>query len=358
MAKKQSSVKNNAMKVLDQQHGNGYALFNGDSCEVIKGIPDNSIDLTVSSPPFENLYTYSPSPRDMGNTKDSLHFFEHFDFLIKELYRVTTPGRLAVMHCKDLPLYKGRDGAAGLRDFPGDIIRAFEKHGWVFHSRVTIWKDPVTEMQRTKNNGLLHKTLCKDSSQSRQGMADYLIVMRKWSGEMNRLLESTKPVTRGSELVRFDDYVGEEGPIRYSPGPSIYAGEWWDEEDCKRQFSIDVWQRYASPVWFDINQTNVLNSDLSREPGDERHICPLQLDLISRCVELWSNPEDIVFDPFNGIGSVGYEAIKMGRKYVGIELKPSYFKVAKQFLAEVADDNQHQLNLLDLFNLNTSVGVA
>lgn len=355
MAKKQSSsVKQDKLKVLDQQQGNGYVLINGDSCEAIKGIPDNSIDLTVSSPPFENLYTYSPSPRDMGNNPDSLKFFEHFDFLIQELYRVTTPGRLAVMHCKDLPLYKGRDGAAGLRDFPGDIIRAFEKHGWVFHSRVTIWKDPVTEMQRTKNNGLLHKTLCRDTSQSRQGMADYLIVMRKWSGEMEGLMESTKPVTRGSELVRFSEYIGEEGPTRYKPGPSPYAGEWWSQEDCDRQFSIDVWQRYASPVWFDINQTNVLNSDLSREPGDERHICPLQLDLIARCVELWSNPGDVVFDPFNGVGSTGYESLKMGRNYIGIELKPSYFKVACQFLSVVANDSQQQLDLLDLLSISSS----
>jgi hypothetical protein len=231
------------------------------------------------------------------------------------MFRVTKTGHLAVMHCKDLPLYKNRDGAAGLHDFPGDIIRAFESCGWTYHSRVTIWKDPVTEMQRTKNHGLLHAQLCKDSCASRQGMADYLVVFRKWVDGQEFENPTNHPdgiKLKSTEAYRFDHYIGEDNP----------------EFKSKRDYSIQVWQRYASPVWWDINQMNVLNKAEAKDNKDEKHICPLQLDVIARCIHLWSNKGDTVFDPFMGIGSTGYEAIKANRKALGIELKPEYYNTA------------------------------
>lgn len=316
------------MKVINQHLSDRFSLYHGDSVEVIKGLPDNSIDLTISSPPFCNLYSYSPSPRDMGNTVDDDHFFENFNYLVPELFRVTTPGRLCVIHCKDLPLFYGSDGCAGLRDFPGEIVRCFNSHGWAFHSRVTIWKCPKTERERTNNSGLLHNQLCKDSTASRQGMADYLLVFRKWNQEMDGL-NSTKPVSR-KKNARFSNYIGSEPPM-ITP------------EISERDYSIEVWRKYASPVWFDIDPMDVLNTKAAKE-GDEPHICPLQLDVIARCVELWSNPDDIVFDPFNGIGSTGYQALKMNRKYTGIELKASYFRTAVENLKE--SESADQLKLL------------
>lgn len=309
--------------------GEDWRLWLGDSCEVIKQIPDNLVDLTVSSPPFANLYIYSDSMADMGNSANYEEFFQHFKFLIGEMFRVTKTGHLAVMHCKDLPLYKNRDGAAGLQDFPGDIIRAFEACGWTYHSRVTIWKDPVTEMQRTKNHGLLHAQLCKDSCASRQGMADYLVVFRKWVDGQ----EFENPVnhpdgrkTKSTESYRFDHYIGEDQP----------------DFTTKRDYSIQVWQRYASPVWWDINQMNVLNKAEAKANGDEKHICPLQLDVIARCIHLWSNEGDLIFDPFMGIGSVGYEAIKAGRKALGIELKPEYYQTSIKNITEAVNNKNAQ----------------
>jgi DNA modification methylase len=294
-----------------------YALYLGDCCQVIGGLPDAKVGLSVFSPPFCNLYIYSDSECDMGNCKDSAEFFEHFSFLIGELYRVTIPGRLAVIHCKDLPRYYGRDGAAGLTDFPGEIIRAFEAKGWSYHSRVTIWKCPVVERERTNNNGLLHGTACRDRSQLRQGMADFLIVMRRppLSG-----LASDEPVTLGRGDVAFEDYVGERDPDKSIPHPSPYARK-GTRGGSERDRSILIWQRYADPVWFDINQQRVLNYAIARDDRDEKHICPLQLDVIERAIHLWSNPGDIVFSPFGGIGSEPYCALKLGRRAVAIELK-------------------------------------
>jgi hypothetical protein len=226
------------------------------------------------------------------------------------------PGRISVVHCKDLPRYKGRDGAAGLSDFPGRIVRLHEEEGWQYHSRVTIWKDPVIEMQRTKNHGLLHKILCKDSSNSRQGMADYLVIFRKWTDDMENEIV---PVTGPSDKARFDRYVGEQGP---------------SEGGDPRAYSIQVWQRYASPVWFDIRQTNVLNYRQAKGEDDVKHICPLQLDVIERAVELWSNPGDLVLSPFTGIGSEGYVSLLAGRKFVGAELKEEYVGEAIKHLGQ------------------------
>jgi hypothetical protein len=280
--------------VQEKATGIGWELWRGDSVQAIEEVPDNTIGLTVCSPPFSNLYVYSDALEDMGNSRDHEEFFEHFRFLARGLLRATIPGRIAAMHCKDLPRYKGRDGAAGLYDFPGDMIRMFESEGWQFHSRVTIWKDPVIEMQRTKNHGLLYKQLRKDSSASRQGMADYVIAFRKCGDE-----EYPEPVTHTRE-----------------------------------DFPLDQWQKWASPVWDDIQQTRVLQYQQGKDDADERHICPLQLEVIERCVALWSNRGDLVFSPFAGIGSEGHEAVRMGRRFLGVELKPSYFGMAQRHLKQ------------------------
>ena len=306
------------------ERGKDWEVHHGDCVHVAKMIPDGIIDFSVYSPPFSNLYIYSDSVYDMGNSYDGGEFMRHYGYLVEELYRITRPGRLTAIHCKDLPLYKGRDGSAGLRDFPGEIIKLYESFGWVFHSRVTIWKDPVIEMQRTKNHGLLYKQLCKDSAASRQGMADYMIVMRKWDDETK-----WEPVTRGGE--RFFDYIGSSKEKQEAWEVPVSMR---DADEIERLRSINVWQRYASPVWFDIQQTNVLNKKYAKDIEEERHICPLQLDVIERSVELWSNPRDLVFSPFTGIGSEGYVSVKMDRRFVGAELKEGYFREACKNLTE------------------------
>lgn len=274
------------MKIIEQTIENQYAMYHGDSCEVVKSIPDNSIHYTIFSPPFSSLYTYSNSDRDMGNSKDDNEFFEHFHYLIQELYRVTMPGRLLSFHCMNLPLMKSKDGVIGVKDFRGELIRHFQAAGFILHSEVCIWKNPVTEMQRTKALGLLHKQLKKDSSMSRQGIPDYVITMRK-------------PGDNPEKITHTND-----------------------------TFPVGVWQNYASPVWMDIRQSDTLQRKSARDEKDERHICPLQLEVIKRCLELWTNPNDIVLDPFAGIGSTAYMSLRMGRRAVGVELKDSYYKQA------------------------------
>jgi len=329
--KKESEM--NDTPYFETKEGTDWTLHHGDCVHVAKMIESDSIGFSVYSPPFSNLYIYSDSEYDMGNSSDDGQFMNHYAYLAEELHRITKPGRLTAIHCKDLPMYKGRDGAAGLRDFPGEIIKMYESKGWQYHSRVTIWKDPVIEMQRTKNHGLLYKQLCKDSSASRQGMADYIIVMRKWADE-----DKWDAVTRGGE--RFFDYVGSS----YNAPQSKDWGRARSDEERTRLYSISVWQRYASPVWFDIDQTDVLNYKLAKEKDEERHICPLQLDVIERCVELWSNPGDLVFSPFTGIGSEGYISLKSKRKFVGAELKKSYFDIACRNLEEASRaDDQNDL---------------
>jgi DNA modification methylase len=323
-----------SVNTIDQYLSNHCAFYNGDCCEVIKGIPDESIGLSVFSPPFRNLFIYSNSERDMGNANDSNEFDKHFHFLIPELLRITIPNRLCVVHCKEVPLFYGTDGVVGLEDFPGDIIRLFKECGWVYHSRVTIWKDPVVEMQRTKTHSLLYKSLCADSSNCRQGLADYLLVFRKWDEGQRK---SEKPIRSAhgegeAERFRVGDYIGTEPPMDY---------------DGERHYSIQVWQRYASPVWFDIDQGDVLKFRDVRRDDEERHICPLQLGVIKRCVQLWSNPGDVVFTPFGGIGSEPYCAILMGRKAVGIELKPEYYQRAVRNI-KIAEQDRSRPTLFDL----------
>lgn len=269
---------------------NGWIMHHGDCVRVAREMADESIGLSVFSPPFADLFTYSDDPQDMGNCPDLAGFVAHFDFLIAEIARVMMPGREVCVHCVDLLSSKWKHGKIEFQDFSGEIIRAFWKRGFLFHSRICIWKSPVTEMQRTKAHGLLYKTLKADSCDARVGCADYLLVFRKPG----------------------------ENPIPVMKRPET--------------FPVDLWQEYASPVWMTIDQGNVLNRDGARDEKDERHICPLQLDVIERAVALWSNPGDLVYSPFAGIGSEGYQALKMGRRFVGSELKQSYFDQACQNL--------------------------
>lgn len=340
-------------KVLDQAEGENWKLFLGDSIPTIGGIPDRSIDFTIFSPPFSNLYIYSDSQSDMGNTVDLDEFMDHFGYLVPEIYRTTKEGRLCAIHCKDLPLYHNRDGAAGLVDFPGQCIRLFEQHGWTFHSRVTIWKCPVTERERTNNNGLLHKTVMRDRSQIRQGMADYLIIFRR-TPEGSLLSEKPLESTNG-----FTEYVGELDPRESNAHPSPYSrksmvrtdlppdAELLDDEEIARlknsirtKQSIRIWQRYAEPVWWDVNQTDVLNFKQARDEQDEKHICPLQKGVIDRAIQLWSDPGEVVASWFAGIGSEGDGAIRAGRKFVGCELKRSYWKDACKYLAKAVESTK------------------
>ena len=287
-------------KVLNQEIAERYAIYNGDAIEVIQGIPSNSIHYSVFSPPFASLYTYSNSERDMGNCKGEDDFLVHFVFLVQELYRVLMPGRLLSFHCMNLPTSKQNDGFIGIKDFRGNLIKTFQDAGFIYHSEVCIWKDPVIAMQRTKALGLLHKQIVKDSCMSRQGIPDYLVTMRKPG-------DNTEPVK--GELTYF---AGDQSTF-----------------ESKGRLSIDIWQRYASPVWMDINPSNTLQKASAREEKDERHICPLQLEVIERALQLWTNPNDLVLSPFAGIGSEGYQALKMDRRFVGIELKASYYEQAR-----------------------------
>ncbi len=272
------------MNCIEQVVTDHYAAYHGDCVEVLRGLPDASVGYSIFSPPFASLYTYSNSPRDMGNVRSDAEFFEHFDFLVAELMRVMMPGRNVSFHCMLLPAGKERDGYIGLKDFRGDLIRAFQKHGFIHHSEVVIWKDPVTAMQRTKALGLLHKTVRENAAMSRQGIPDYLVTMRA-PGE-------------AAQRVRHD--------------PEDYP--------------VDLWQRVASPIWTDINPSDTLQHRSAREHDDERHIAPLQLEVIRRGISLWSNPGDTVLTPFGGIGSEAYVALELGRNAIAVELKASYFR--------------------------------
>lgn len=292
--------------VLNQASGENWTIYHADSVDALAGLPANSVHLSVFSPPFSGLYIYSDSIADMGNCANDDEFIEHYKFLASELHRVTKPGRISAVHCKDLVYYANANGTAGLRDFPGMLIRAHQEAGWDYHSRITIWKDPVIEMQRTKAHGLLYKQLRTDSTFSRQGLADYVLLFRKWAAEG----DDVEPVTQTRE-----------------------------------GFPLDQWQQWASPVWMDIRQTNVLNVQQARDSQDEKHICPLQLDVIERIVKMYSNRGDIVLSPFAGIGSEGYVAVKNGRRFVGFELKDSYFTQAQRYL----DEAERSAAIPDLF---------
>lgn len=291
-----------------------YAIYQGDACEIIRAIPAETVGFGIHSPPFEGLYKFSAFDRDVSNNEGPA-FWEHYAFLIQELLRVTKPGRLHSVHVMQLPTSKIRHGYIGMRDFRGEVIRAYEDAGWILHSEVCIWKDPVVAQQRTKNIRLLHKQVVKDSAISGQGLADYVVTFRKPG-------DNPDPIAGC-----FRRYVGDgEGPCQ---------SKFTTATDNRNWFSIEVWQRYASPVWTDINQTRTLQYRAGRDEKDEQHISPLQLDVIERCIDLWSNPGDTVLTPFMGIGSEVYCAARSGRRGVGIELKPSYFAQAVRNLNDM-----------------------
>jgi DNA modification methylase len=290
------------MNVLDQTITPDYAIYHGDCIEVMRGLPSQSVGYSIFSPPFASLYTYSNSPRDLGNCRSDEDFFAHFDFVVAELRRVMMPGRDVSFHCMLLPASKERDGFIGLKDFRGELIRAFRKHGFIHHSEAVIWKDPVTAMQRTKALGLLHKSVRENSAMCRQGIPDYLVTMRTPGDQMERVTHDAK------------------------------------------DYPVDLWQKVASPVWMDINPSDTLQYASARDHDDERHICPLQLEVIRRGVMLWSNPGDVVLSPFAGIGSEGHVALQMGRKFVGAELKASYYQQAVRNLAAA---KAHTASLFD-----------
>lgn len=272
-----------------------FEVHLSDCVKLARKLEDNSIDYSIFSPPFADLFVYSNSDHDMGNCANDEQFMDQFNFLVAELFRVIKPGHNVSFHCMNLPTTKMRQGYIGLRDFRGDLIRCFQSHGWIYHSEVCIWKDPVVAMQRTKALGLLHKTIRENSTMSRMGLPDYVVTMRK-PGEI------TERVTHGDDLP------------------------------------VQMWQKYASPIWDDINQSRTLNKLPARDENDEKHMCPLQLDVIERCIHLWTNPNDLVFSPFTGIGSEGYCAVKMGRRFIGSELKESYWSVACQNLDDATVD--------------------
>ena len=305
-------MKRESLELVERSaDGDGWHIDNGDCVEVVGKMDDGSVDYTIFSPPFASLYTYSNSERDMGNCESDDDFTRHFGYLVNELFRVTRSGRLVSFHCMNLPTSKVRDGYIGIKDFRGELIKLFQDAGFIFHSEVCIWKDPVTAMQRTKALGLLHKTIRKDSAMSRNGIPDYVVTMRKPG-------VNDKPIAHYST---YDDLMSKIGEVEKS------------DNRLYRALPVDLWQKYASPVWMDINPSNTLNLKGARDENDERHICPLQLDVIERCLHLWSAEGDTVLSPFTGIGSEGYMSVKMGRKFVGAELKPSYFNLACKNLA-------------------------
>ena len=313
------------IKAVDQTITPQYAIYQGDACELIRAIPGDSIDFGIHSPPFEGLYKFSNYDRDISNN-DGPQFWEHYQFLISELLRVTKPGRIHSVHCMQLPTSKIRHGHIGMRDFRGEIVRAYEDAGWIFHSEVCIWKDPVVAQQRTKSIRLLHAQILKDSTISGQGLADYVLMFRKPG-------ENADPVSGP-----FDRYIGtevdvsEEAYAKEAAAFRVEGREPWPYDKWK---SILVWQRYASPVWMDIDQTRTLQYRGGRDEKDEVHISPLQLDVIERCIDLWSLPGETVLTPFLGIGSEVYAAVEMGRKGIGFELKPSYFAQARRNIADL-----------------------
>ena len=286
-----------------------FRAIHGDCVEEVAKLPTDSIDFSIFSPPFAELYVYSDDIRDMGNCQDYEEFFVHFQFLVKELARVVKSGRLVAVHCMDLPAMKGKDGYIGLKDFSGMIIQSFQKEGFIYHDRITIWKSPVVEMTRTKSIGLLHKTIKKDSSMSRTGIPDYILVFRN----------------AGDNLVPITHQDTDEKQENYLP--------------------VSLWQKYAEPVWYDINYSDTLQYTSARDEKDEKHICPLQLETIRRCLHLWSNEGETVLSPFGGIGSEGHETLRLKRNFIGIELKHSYYNQMQRNLQRMIDD----LNQTTLF---------
>lgn len=299
---------------LNEKHAETFAAYHGDCVSVLSQLPENSIDFSIYSPPFGSLFVYSESAADMGNSTDD-EFAKQYAFMVSEKFRVTKPGRLTAVHCSDLPMTKWKDGAVGIKDFSGQIIDIHQRAGWIFHSRRTIWKCPVTEMSRTKHVGLVYGQLVKDSSKSRGGLPDYLMTFIKPG-------DNAEPIEHDMD----EETALRLGRRRKKNGSNI--------------FSLEQWQEWASPVWMTVNQTNVLNTAAAKTQGDEKHLCPLQLDVILRALILWSNPGNTVLSPFMGIGSEGVVSLREGRKFVGIELKESYWKQAVRNLENEASQGR------------------
>jgi len=304
------------MKVLNQVITNDYAIYNADCVDVVATIPDNSIGFTLTSVPFLSLYSYSNFDRDMGNASSDDQFYGQFNFLASELLRVMMPGRVMAIHCMDVPAMKERDGYIGLKDFSGDLVRLFTGTGFIYHSRICIWKDPLTEAVRTKALGLMHKTLVKDSSMCRVGIPDTLLVFRK---------PGVNPK-----------------PIAHPNGIENWYG---DDEPTDGNIAHERWRRYASPVWDDINQGRTLNYRVARSEDDTKHIATFQLDVVERSIELWSADGDTVLDPFTGIGGAAWGAIKANRKFIGAELKPEYYELAVRNAADAVKERDNASGL-------------
>ena len=297
----------NTINCLDSAHGENWSMYNGDCVEITRQMPSCSVDLSIYSPPFSDLFIYSDSTSDMGNCSGDAQFSEHYGHLLREMFRIVRPGRMCAVHVSDLPARKSREGFIGLRDFSGDVIRAHQAAGFHYHSRITVWKDPVTEMQRTKAHGLLWKNIKEDSTRNRVGMPDYILVFKR------------PPITKAEEeMARKVQHTSEE-------------------------FPVSQWQQWASPVWMDIDQGRTLNVRNARGQGDEKHMCPLQLDVIERLAVLYSNPGEVVFSPFGGVGSEGVGSLAFGRRYVGSELKPEYFAQAVKNLTAAESSDQVKL---------------
>ncbi len=307
----------------DTVESKAFTLMMGDSVERIQEIADGSVHLSVFSPPFASLYVYSANEADMGNCKDDAEFIQHFSYIAGELNRITMNGRICAVHVQDLPVFKGKDGFVGLKDFSGMVVKAMQDADWIYHDRITIWKNPVVEMQRTKAVGLLHKQFVKDTVMSRTGSPDYILTFRKRG-------DNPVPVTKN---LTVDDYIGTNTPVFTSQSNP----------------SIDIWQQYASPVWLDINQTDTLNVEIARTNEEEKHLCALQLPVIERLIQMYSNEGETIFDPFTGIGSTPFSAVKMKRKGLGIELKENYFKWAVKNCKE-AERAASQRTLFDLLD--------
>lgn len=312
------------VNVINQVLGEHYALYLGDCVQTMQGLPDNSIDFSVYSPPFASLYIYSDSEADMGNASSMEEFLDHYEYVVRDMYRLTLPGRLTAVHVKDLPLYKASSEWFGVEDFSGLVSYLHRRCGWIFHSRITIWKDPVDEMEKTNSHGLLHKNFAQRAQVCRTGLPDYLMVFVK-----------PDPETMGrnvTQLRKIGDYIGTNPPQPHEWLHSLRQSkpDWYEGTVEEYNHSIAVWQRYASPVWFDIDQTRVLNFKIAKSNQDEKHIAPLQLDVIERAIDLWTNKGEVVFTPFAGIGSEVYSAVKMHRRGVGVELKPEYWEIARK----------------------------
>ena len=322
------------MQTHEQVITDKYAIYQGDSCELIQEMPDNSIDFGIHSPPFEGLYKFSNSERDLSNS-EGRDFWEHYGFLIREILRVTKPHRVHSVHVMQLPTSKTRDGFIGMRDFRGEVVKAYQDAGWIFHSEVCIWKDPVVAQQRTKSHRLLHKQIKKDSTVCGMGLADYVVSFRK-PGENDAPVAGEFTEWSGDESLD----VSREAYERHLKQVQLEGKDAWPFEMWR---SVLIWQRYASPVWMDINQTRTLQYRGGRDEKDEQHISPLQLDVIERCCQLWSLPGETIFTPFMGIGSEVYAAVEAGRKAIGIELKPSYFQQAVKNLEKLGQAKEGSL---------------